>query len=299
VPRGYRTMPQITVVIPSKNRPEAIRRAAESVLAGTALPAELVIVDQTHEAHAELSSDPRLRYLHTPGRGVSAARNAGIRAATHDHVALIDDDMIVTPTWLADLSEALDRGGPQTVVVGRVIEQDAADLPSTESGGQTARVHRGRIGLDVLYANMGLHKDAFARAGLFDERLGPGVRFGAAEDNDLCFRLLESGHEIQYAPWVVVVHVPSRSAAERRRQRWNYAVGQGAFYAKHASLSDRYMLAQMWADVRQRGGAVLSSAASPRRLPGAVLSLVGLLTGFAGWLVLERRGGAATSRPDA
>jgi len=105
-------MPQITAVIPSKNRPEAIRRAAES---------------------AE-GRDPS---CHPRPRGAHRRR--------HDR----DADLACRPVRGARSRWTTD---------GRRRPRDRArwaDLPSTESGGQTARVHRGRIGLDVLYANMG------------------------------------------------------------------------------------------------------------------------------------------------
>ncbi len=92
---------------------------------------------------------------------------------------------------------------------------------------------------------MAIYRSAFESVGKFDERLGPGTNFPAAEDNDLGFRLLEAGYKIIYEPSAEVYHRAWRSGDEFLRLHWYYEIGQGAFYAKYFSLRDTYMIRRM------------------------------------------------------
>ena len=129
------------------------------------------------------------------------------------------------------------------------------------------------------------------RVGQFDERLGPGTPFPAAEDNDLGFRILEAGYRIIYEPRAVLYHRAWRTERDYVRLRWSYGRGQGGYYAKHASLKDRYMLERMVRDILCRLGQ------APRRLwrkqPDKIVSdglyVLGVVSGAIEWLWTQRR----------
>lgn len=93
--------PLISVVIPTKNRAELLRRSVRSVLAQTRANLEVLVVvdgstDHTRDVLASLRDD-RLRVLHrTQSAGAGSARNWGIREARGEWVAFNDDDDI----WL-------------------------------------------------------------------------------------------------------------------------------------------------------------------------------------------------------
>jgi GT2 family glycosyltransferase len=97
---------------------------------------------------------------------------------------------------------------------------------------------------------MGAFRTAVNAVGGFDERLGPGTAFPAAEDNDLGFRLLESGYQIRYVPQATLYHRAWRTGREQIATGWRYGVGRGAYYAKHIRRQDRYMLTRMASDLR-------------------------------------------------
>src|SRR5205085_11907404 len=115
-----------TVLICSRNRPGLLLETVRSVVAGSAVPRELVVVDQSSVAHPELRNHGpvrgcEIRYRHSPIKGVSRARNIGLQAARSEVVVLIDDDMFVEPEWLVRLLEPYAPGGPHPVVTGRVL----------------------------------------------------------------------------------------------------------------------------------------------------------------------------------
>ncbi|MHC4858971.1 MAG: glycosyltransferase family 2 protein [Planctomycetota bacterium] len=124
--------PIVTVVVPTRNRPELIRRAVRSALAQTLEPIEVVVVldgpdDATLGALARLD-DPRLRVEVLPEHlGIGAARNAGARAARGPWVAYLDDDDEWLPEKLARQLETAERSRHRLPVVScRVLARSGA-----------------------------------------------------------------------------------------------------------------------------------------------------------------------------
>ena len=291
------TLPKSSLIICSKDRPKLLLETVESVLRGNQVPTEMVIVDQSANPHPVLfEMKPErcceIRYIHSTSVGVGAGRNLGIASARYDILVFIDDDMFVEPDWFSHLVEAVIKAGPCNVITGQVLsgesEVPGGTAPSIKKDHQPA-VYRGRIGKDVLYTgNMGAFKSVFDEVGIFDERLGPGTAFPAAEDNDLGFRLLEHGYCIGYVPNAIVYHRAWRSKGESLSLEWRYGVGRGAYYAKHMSWRDPYMLARMFRDMKGSLLNFLGHVVYRRRLNFDFLfSAFGIFYGAIRWTVKQ------------
>jgi GT2 family glycosyltransferase len=292
-------LPQSSLVICSRNRPKLLLETVESVLRGNAVPTEMLIVDQSAYSHPELcrmktERSCEIHYLHSKTVGVGAGRNLGISAARNDIVILMDDDMFVEPDWLSELVQAVVRSGPQSVVTGQVLagqsEVSGGVAPSLVKDQQPV-LYKGRIGKDVLYTgNMGAYRSIFDEVGLFDERLGPGTSFPAAEDNDLGFRLLERGFCIISVPEAVVYHRAWRSERESLSLKWRYGVGRGAYYAKHMSWQDPYMFYRMARDMKGSVVSFLGPILRRRQVKYAYLfSVFGIFYGAVRWKINQMR----------
>ena len=133
--------PQATVVIPTRDRPELLERAVRSALAQTVRDIEVIVVDDGSVEPVSIGRrDGRLRVIrHDQPRGVSAARNAGLRAARGRWVTFTDDDDELLPNMVEVSLEAVERSTlPPPVSVlsgveicdhrGRVVE---VNLPTT------------------------------------------------------------------------------------------------------------------------------------------------------------------------
>jgi len=101
-------MPRISVVIPTYNRAAQVPAAIRCVLEQSLPPHEVIVIDDgstddTAEALAPLME--QIRYIRTENRGVSAARNRGIREATGDWIAFLDSDDTWHPEKLRKQSE--------------------------------------------------------------------------------------------------------------------------------------------------------------------------------------------------
>ena len=85
----------VSVVIPTFNRGHTLNRAIDSVLGQTLLPSEIIVVDDgSTDGTEELISTEysSVSYIRSENRGVSAARNLGMKAAKSDWFAFLDSD---------------------------------------------------------------------------------------------------------------------------------------------------------------------------------------------------------------
>jgi len=287
-----------SLIISSRNRPALLRDAVAAVLAGDAVPAEIVVVDQSDSRNQDLERlaaehSAIVRYLWTRDRGTSRGRNAAIRAATQSMLLFIDDDCLVDRAWLGTITSALADGGERTVVTGAVAagagEIAGAFIPSTIASAASLD-YAGRIGEDVLFSNnMALYRRAFEEVGLFDERLGPGARFSAAEDNDLGFRLLEAGYRIRYVPGAIVTHRGWRGRPAYLPLRWAYGRGQGAYYMKHIVRGDREMARRFRASIWDHARRLRWAVRDPLVAAGNLLYVVAMIAAALEWRVTQPR----------
>ncbi|VAW71212.1 Putative N-acetylgalactosaminyl-diphosphoundecaprenol glucuronosyltransferase [hydrothermal vent metagenome] len=88
-------MIKVSVLIPSFNRASTLSRALDSVLAQTQSAAEIIVIDDgSTDNTQELIQQkyPQVVYLYQDNKGVSAARNLGIKQSKGDWLAFLDSD---------------------------------------------------------------------------------------------------------------------------------------------------------------------------------------------------------------
>jgi hypothetical protein len=218
--RSRLAAPEVSVILPTYQRRELVKRAVASVLAQTYRDFELIVVDDgstdgTREALDGI--DQRLRYEWQPNRGVSAARNVGIGLARGSIVAFLDSDNRWLPDHLAALTEMLARHPeavlastcPHFIVAGREQPRDARLFDSWER----LFVQAASIGFVSCLA---VRHEALIATGGFDE----GMR--TAEDTDLLRRLRCFGPFAMIRRRTIVRQTTSGSLEHRARRAGHY-----------------------------------------------------------------------------
>lgn len=217
----------LSVVVPTRNRPDHLRRCLLALRADLGVQDEIVVVDS---ASAPPVAADGVRVVRCDVAGASRARNAGWQAATNALVVFVDDDVRVLPGWADAVAKALERTDI-AFVAGAVgvppeqqgVEQPVAVTTLTAAVALTAGT-RGTLGAT---ANLAVRVDALRAVGGFDERLGPGTWTRAAEDLDLLDRLFEHGYGGWFEPAAAAVHEQWRARRALLRLQWGYGVGQG------------------------------------------------------------------------
>lgn len=119
---GNLSQPTVSVVMPVYGAERYIGDAVRSILQQTMSQFELIVVDDCTAdrsiAIAQSFDDPRLRVIHHgSNRGLSEARNTGIRGARGRLIALLDADDVATPHRLAAQVQAFERE-PELIACG-------------------------------------------------------------------------------------------------------------------------------------------------------------------------------------
>jgi GT2 family glycosyltransferase len=139
---------------------------------------------------------------------------------------------------------------------------------------------------------MALRREAIAAAGPFDEELGAGARFHAAEDTEMLYRVMRAGWGVVCAPDLIVTHQAWRSGRDWLRLQYRYGIGLGAQTAKHARAGERHA-------VRMGVGIGLRLPPRDRMRPSYALGRLLLSTGMAVGFVRWRRDHRAKNAADA
>lgn len=228
----------LTVVVPTRNRPQLLARCLESVAAALRDGDELIVADASsseYDVEAIVESFGA-RLIRCVPPGASRQRNAGACQSRHEIVAFIDDDVRVAPHWASALAGSFGAHPDAAFLTGRLDvppEQSgysrAVSVKSEAEGIPLTRASRGTLGHS---ANMAVRRSAFQRVGGFDERLGPGARFRAAEDGDLIDRLIAADYEGRYEPDALGWHDQWRSRTDLIRLEYSYGIGMGARLAR-------------------------------------------------------------------
>ncbi|PIK69917.1 glycosyl transferase [Methylobacterium frigidaeris] len=225
--------PSVSIIIPTRDRPELLRVAVRGVLHDTAYPSiELVIVDNgsTDPAvaalYAEWAADPRVRRLDRPGPfNFSRLVNDGAAASRGDILVLLNNDVeVLHPDWLAAMVRQALR--PEVGAVGAKLLfgngriQHAGVVVGL--GGRAGHIlrnrpadtpgHLGRLAVahevaGVTAACLAVARTKFEAVGGLDAEAFP-VDFN---DIDLCLRLAARGWRSLWTPRAVVAHHESVS----------------------------------------------------------------------------------------
>jgi len=187
------TSPRVSVVVPTYNRPDKLRRAVRTVTEQTYEPVELVVVDDHSETPAgDALEDVDVATLdavtvvrHQRNRGANAARNTGIREADGEFVAFLDDDDRWVPEKLARQVEAFESGGERIGLVytgARYVYPDGERVISGDVAGEVTRDILEGAAIAEFSAVM-VRASVVERAGLPDER------FPSWQDHEWFLRL--------------------------------------------------------------------------------------------------------------
>jgi glycosyltransferase involved in cell wall biosynthesis len=205
------TTRKISIVMPTYNRGSLIRRAIESVQAQTHQAWELLIVDdgssdKTLQVVASFASDPRIKLFRQDHKGVSAARNTGLRNASGDWIFYLDSDNRWSPHFLRAMSTYLELGGQLCGYSGIAVENDQGEITGYrgEPFNWDSCIKGNYVDLNAFCHDRSL----FEIHGGFDERLRRMV------DWDLILRYTKR-HGAAYAPFVGCYYLDSKTDAGR------------------------------------------------------------------------------------
>ena len=258
-----------------RNEARTLPRLLDSVLAQTARPADVVIVDGgstdgTPEVARRYMDRLPLRLFEMPGANIAQGRNMAVRMAIHKVVAVTDAGVRLAPGWIERLAEPLLADDPVADVASGFFVPDA-QTPFERAMGATVLPSLEDIEPQTFLPSsrsVAFRKAAWATAGGYPEWLD------YCEDLVFDMRLRATGHRFVFVPEALVYFRPRSNLRDFCLQYYRYARGDGKadlWRKRHAIRYATYALGPalaVWA---------LTHPGNPISRPGLALLLAGAL----------------------
>jgi GT2 family glycosyltransferase len=213
--------PRVSVVVCSYNGSRTIGETLAAITKLRYPNFEVIVVDDgSEDVTPKIAGEYDVRLIRTRNEGLSAARNTGMRAATGEIVAYIDDDAWPDPHWLHYLAATFMNtphvgvGGPNIAPAGDgPIARCVAHAP----GGPIHVLLTDHEAEHLPGCNMAFRKSALEAVGGFD----PIFRI-AGDDVDVCWKLQEQGWTLGFHASALVWHHRRNSVGTFLKQQLNY-----------------------------------------------------------------------------
>jgi len=229
--------PRVTVAVPTLTADGPLWEAIESLRSQTYRNLHIVIVDNSGSERVARNWPPGLaregvKVLH-PGTntGYGAAVNLAHRDSPADYVAVLNDDAVAAPEWIAAMVEALERrpamgsAAAQVRLFDNPAKLDSAGMRIAADGTSKQRGHGSPCAdygteEEVLLAS---GSAAMYRAAMLEDTGGFDDRyFLYCEDTDLGLRARWAGWGCVYVPSAKVTHRYSHSAGRASKLKAYY-----------------------------------------------------------------------------
>lgn len=240
---------KLSVIIPTYNRAESLRKTLQSLADAAAAPdleVEIIVADNNSNDHTrrvveemtEHFSSARVEYLFEPRQGRSFALNAAILRAGGDILSAVDDDERIAPEWLVEVEKIFrERWDEVDFVGGKILPDLEIEPPAwVEPLKEGALCWRDYGDQEWIYDEnspmiTGAHgvfkKSVFDKIGLYNENLGVvGRGFTSCEDDVLYDQLISNGLRGIYNPKLVMYHyVPAYRLDKNYYRQWLFGAG--------------------------------------------------------------------------
>jgi len=200
--------PSVSIVIPTFNRPQALKACLAALKAQDYRGSwEVIVVDDgsytdTGAIIAAFSGRVNLHLLRQDNRGPAAARNAGVQQAKYDYLAFLDDDCEPDPNWLESMATHLISG---LLVGGRTENKLSSNLYSETSQLLVAYLYEYFKNTPWYFFtsnNFAMDKISFLQVGGFDQSF----LTSAGEDRAFCVKWGHQGKRLEYVSDALVWH---------------------------------------------------------------------------------------------
>lgn len=238
--------PAISVIVCTYNRVEYISLCIDSLLDQTFKDYKIVVIDNnssdgTYELIVK-KYHGKIKIVKELNQGLSFARNCGLKNASGDIVAYIDDDAIADKNWLAAIYDTFTNYPEAACVGGRIFVKWIVERPEWWIPELDEIFNNQDYGKNTRYlnypqfpfgTNISFKRKVILELGGFNTILGRiGDKSSSGEEQYLCFQLYQNKHKIMYNPRIIVQHL----AYQKRLTKESLLARYSESGASHAYL---------------------------------------------------------------
>ena len=233
LPPALPSYPKVSVIVCAYNGERTMDRCLASLETLNYPNYEVIVVnDGSTDRTQEISERYKyVRLINQDNRGLSAARNVGLRAATGEIIAYTDCDCMVDPDWLMHLvarfltSDFGAVGGPNLPPPDSSM---VANCVAVSPGAPAHVLLDDEVAEHIPGCNMAFRREALEAIEGFD----PLFR-AAGDDVDVCWRLQNKGYKIGFSAAAVVWHFRRNTVRNYAKQQQGYGKAEALLYFKH------------------------------------------------------------------
>jgi mycofactocin system glycosyltransferase len=239
--------PRVSVIVPVHNRPAEIQACLETLLQVDYPPERmeiLVVDDASTDRTPEVVAGFPVTLIRLPeNRQAPFCRNLGARRAGGEILAFIDSDCLASSSWLRELvplfqdrSLAAVGGKVEAYDDGKGLDRYEQVMSSLNGGDWPRRSSGEEPFFYVPSCNFLIRRESFLSVGGFQEDLQVG------EDVDLCWRLQDRGHPVEYRPFGIVYHRHRNRMKDFCSRRFDYGTSEPWLQCRHSHRIKRLIL---------------------------------------------------------
>lgn len=230
----------MSLIVCTLGRSGALTRLLESLHCLNESSLEIIVVDQNEPGFldpllAEYVNVRPLVHIRS-ARGLSRARNAGLRRAAGAIVGIPDDDCWYDTTTLPLVCAMFRDRADLALLSGRTVDRTGRDSITRNCLSASGDVDRTNVFLTGSSSALFIRRSVALEIGGFDETLGvgAGTPFQSGEETDLILRCLAHGYHCYFSRELRVFHDQIDETAEQRLRRASaYSPGFGRLLRKH------------------------------------------------------------------
>ena len=224
-------MPTISVIIPTYNRAVYVTKAIDSILAQTYTDYEIIVVDDgstDNTKEALKSYEDKINYIYQENKGVSSARNTGMRAASGQWIAFLDSDDIWLPDKLSSQIQSIKNADAKVCFTKVTHVRESQSINEKNKCDTVQSKEFTEPFLLVLDDSQKLYVQAMLIERNFLEQMGGfDESMKVAEDTKLIYNLVfQTSFIYIYTPMVIVNRTLERDglinkSLDTRRELWD------------------------------------------------------------------------------
>jgi GT2 family glycosyltransferase len=235
LPPTLRAYPKVSVVICVYNGDRTLDACLASLEKLNYPNYEVIVVnDGSTDTSRQIAERYNyIRLINQENKGLSEARNVGIRASTGEIIAFTDSDCTADADWLNHLvarfhsSEFGAVGGPN---LSPPDDSMIASCVAVSPGAPAHVLLDDEIAEHIPGCNMAFRREALQAISGFDP-----IFRAAGDDVDLCWRLQNKGYKIGFSPAAVVWHFRRNTVRDYLKQQRGYGKAETLLFFKHPS----------------------------------------------------------------